>query len=65
MRFAPDSMTVEFTGIRMNCKERYVNGEKQDFPYKPFDRPFLQSEYGTGIYRVAHGEQTAVCDFNI
>ncbi len=65
IQFDADTMTVEFMGIRMDYKERYVNGEKQIFPYKLFDSPFLQSEYGTGIYHVTDGGQSAVYDFNI
>lgn len=64
IRFDPDSMTVEFMGIRMDYKERHVNGKRQNFPYKLFDSPFMRSEYGTGIYHVTDGEMQAVYDFN-
>lgn len=62
--FDTEKMTVEFMNIRMDYKERYVNGEMQIFPYKLFDSPFMQSEYGTGIYHVSDGEQCAIYDFN-
>jgi len=63
--FDRDTMTVEFNGIRMDYKDRYVNGEKQAFPYtKLYDSPYLQSEYGSGILHVTDGTDSAVLDFN-
>ncbi len=62
--FDAGSMTVAFMDVRMDYKERYVGGEKQVFPYKLFDSPFMQSEYGTGLYRITDGTDTAVYDFN-
>ena len=30
-----------------------------------FDSPFLQFDYGTGVYHITDGERTAAYDFNI
>ena len=63
--FDPDTMTVECFGIRMDCKERYVDGQRQVFPSKMlYDSPYLTSEYGSGILHVTDGAVSAVYDFN-
>jgi len=61
--FDKDTMTAEFMDVRMNYKERYVCGEKQQFPYKLFDSPWMQAEYGTGVYHVTDGSCTVIYDF--
>lgn len=62
--FDTQNMSVEFMGIQMDYQTRSVCGEVQKFPYRLFDSPYLQADYGTGIYRVSDGEMTAVYDFN-
>ncbi len=62
--FDPDTMTAAFMEVRMDYKERYVQGKKQVFPYKLFDSPYMQSEYGTGIYRISDDRETVIYDFN-
>ena len=63
--FDADTMTVEFMGIRMDYSSRWINGEKQVFPYaKLYDSPYLSSEYGSGILYITDGTDSAVMDFN-
>ena len=63
--FDRERMSVSFMDIQIDYKTRYVGGEKQEFPYKLFDSPWLKSDYGSGIYHVTDGTQTAVYDFNL
>ena len=62
--FEKEAMRVSFMDVEMDYKGRYVCGEKQQFPYKLFDSPFMRSEYGSGIYHVISGTDTVIYDFN-
>lgn len=62
--FEKEAMRVSFMDVEMDYKSRYVCGEKQQFPYKLFDSPFMRSEYGSGIYHVISGTDTVIYDFN-
>ena len=61
--FDSGRMTVEFLNVKMDYKTRYVDGKRQVFPYKLFDSPWVQAEYGSGIYRVSDGNETVIYDF--
>ncbi len=63
--FDKNAMTVEFLNVKMSYTERYVNGERQRFPYKLFDSPWMRAEYGSGIYHISDGTATEVYDFNL
>ena len=62
--FDRKEMRASFMGVEMDYKSRYVCGEKQQFPYKLFDSPFMRSEYGSGIYHVISGTDRVIYDFN-
>ena len=62
--FDRKEMRASFMGVEMDFKSRYVCGEKQQFPYKLFDSPFMRSEYGSGIYHVISGTDRVIYDFN-
>ena len=62
--FDAQKMSVAFMDIEMDYQSRSVCGEKQRFPYRLFDSPYMQSDWGTGVYRVSDGEMTVVYDFN-
>ncbi|MBR7133719.1 MAG: hypothetical protein IKD04_09345 [Clostridia bacterium] len=65
IEFDSNTMTVKFNGILMDYKDRWVNGEKQIFPYeKLYDSPWLCSDYCSGIIYVTDGTDSEVYDFN-
>lgn len=63
--FDAEKMSIAFNNIYMDYNERFVNGEKQIFPYeKLFDNPYVQSEYYSAIFEVTDGNDRVVYDFN-
>lgn len=59
-QFDPETMTLSYGNLKMNRRERFIDGEKVVFPYETYDSPCVYSKWGSGVIETA----TAVIDFS-
>ena len=62
--FDKENMTLEFDNIKISKTERFLNGEKVEFPYPLYSCPFMCSDIGSGVITVNTSFGETVLDFN-
>lgn len=58
--FDAESMTLTYGNLKMNRKERFIDGKRVEFPYETYDSPMMYSKHGSGIIET----DKVILDFN-
>ena len=59
-QFDAETMTLSYASLKMNRKERFINGKQVVFPYETYDSPCVFSKWGSGIIET----ESVILDFS-
>ena len=59
-QFDAETMTLSYANLKMNRRERWIDGKQVVFPYETYDSPCVFSKWGSGIIET----KKVVLDFN-
>lgn len=70
VEFDPVTMQLRYRSAKSGIVEiaddgrRIVNGDLYDLDYKLYDSPYMQSDWGSGVIKLIHGNDSKTLNFN-